>query len=199
MLAHGLKSTFAEKGLDYPFVHVRPLLSKADVVFGNLENPISTRAVARYPGKEYHFLMDPPHTAALKRAGFRVMSLANNHILDFGTEALMDTIGHLEKEGIVPCGAGGTLAEARRPAVVAIKGRTIAFLAYARTFPLSFSATPETPGTAFADEAFIIEDVARAKREHTWVIVSFHWGEEYHRSPSPAHRRLARAAVDAGA
>lgn len=198
MMAHGMKPLLAEKGADHPFRRVQPLLEKADIVFGNLENPVGARG-KRFPDKDFHFLMDPPHAAALQRAGFRVVSLANNHVLDFGPTALEDTRRQLETLGIKACGAGNNLAEARRPAVVAAGRRSVAFLAYSRTFPLAFSATEESPGTAFAETAFLREDIPRAKAAATWVVVSFHWGKEYTEVPSRALRRLAHAAIDAGA
>lgn len=198
MMAHGMKSVLAEKGADYPFQRVKILLKKSDVVFGNLENPISARG-NRYPDKDFHFLMDPPSTPALRQAGFRVMSLANNHTLDFGPDALRDTLLYLKQQNILTCGAGENLEDARKPAVVVVRKKRVAFLAYSRTFPLSFSADDGNPGTAFAEESFIREDVARAKKSNTWVIVSFHWGEEYSSVPTPIQRQLAHAAIDAGA
>jgi poly-gamma-glutamate synthesis protein (capsule biosynthesis protein) len=106
MMAHGMKSFLKKKGPVYPFEKVLPLLSNADIVFGNLENPISARGKDRFPEKEYHFLMDPEATEGLKKAGFRVMSVANNHILDFGPQALEDTLKHLTDHGILFTGAG---------------------------------------------------------------------------------------------
>lgn len=198
MMAHGLKPVIAEKGADHPFAKVRPLLKSADIVFGNLENPIGTEG-ERFPDKDFHFLMDPPHAAALKKAGFRVMSLANNHILDFGEAALRQTLAALKTHGIAACGAGATVEEARAPAVAGPPGREVAFLAYSRTFPIAFSADRGKPGSAFADEVFIREDIARARKKARWVVVSVHWGQEYVDAPTPGQRPLARAIIDAGA
>lgn len=198
MMGHGLKPVLAEKGAGYPFEKVRSLLDSGDFAFGNLENPIGTPA-ERFPDKDFYFLMDPPHAAALKQAGFRVMSLANNHILDFGPEALRQTLATLKTHGIAACGAGTSIDEARAPALIGPHGKNVAFLAYSRTFPISFSAQAAAPGTAFALESFVREDVARARKSARWVVVSFHWGEEYTTAPTRAQRALAHAAIDAGA
>ncbi|HRY29894.1 MAG TPA: CapA family protein, partial [Elusimicrobiota bacterium] len=198
MMAYHLKPVLKRKGPHYPFDKIRALLKKSDFVFGNLENPIGTTG-EEYPDKEYIFRMEPAHAAALWEAGFRVMSLANNHILDFGPEALAETGRHLYDQGIASCGAGKNIEEARKPAVVMVRGKRIAFLAYSLTFPIAFSAGPSTPGTAFADEKLVREDIAHAKKYCTWVIVSFHWGEEYTYLPSDLQRKLAHTAIDAGA
>jgi poly-gamma-glutamate synthesis protein (capsule biosynthesis protein) len=198
MMAHGMKPVLEREGADFPFRRLEPLFRRADVLFGNLETPIAARG-SRYPDKEFHFLMDPPHAEALKRAGFDVMSAANNHVLDFGPEALESTLATLNGLGIAVCGAGPDAAAARAPAVVDVRGERVAFLAYSLTFPVSFAAAPDAWGTAYADERFVREDVARAKAAHDWVVVSFHWGEEYSTSATGAQRKLARAAIDAGA
>jgi poly-gamma-glutamate capsule biosynthesis protein CapA/YwtB (metallophosphatase superfamily) len=198
MMAHGMKRFLEKKGPDYPFERVRSILKSGDIVFGNLENPISRRG-KRAPDKDYHFRMDPPHAEALPRAGFRVMSLANNHIFDYGEAAFRDTLEELGRLGIQGCGAGLTLAEARQPAIVSVGKKRVAFLAYHRTPPLSFSATARSPGTAIAETTFLREDIPAARARADWVIVSFHWGKEYTAVPPKKLRRLAQAAVEAGA
>ncbi len=198
MMAHALKPVLAKKGGLYPFEKVRPLLEGPDILFGNLENPVAKQGT-KHPDKEFNFLMDPPHAKALARAGFKVMSLANNHILDFGPESLAETRQHLQAAGILGCGAGPNLAEARKPAVLEVRGRRVAFLAYSKTPPESFAAGPETPGTAMAEEQFLKEDIPKAKKENDWVLVSFHWGQEYTDVLDPDQRRLARLAAEAGA
>jgi poly-gamma-glutamate capsule biosynthesis protein CapA/YwtB (metallophosphatase superfamily) len=89
MLSHTLKDVINEKGTRYPFERLKPLLQAGDVVFGNLENPIATRGEGPYPDKTYHFLMDPRRTSLFREAGFHVFSLANNHIMDYGANALL--------------------------------------------------------------------------------------------------------------
>jgi poly-gamma-glutamate capsule biosynthesis protein CapA/YwtB (metallophosphatase superfamily) len=198
MMAHRLKPVLEARGSDYPFRGLASFLKEADLVFGNLENPIGASGVPS-PDQEYRFLMAPARTAALRAAGFRVMSVANNHILDYGPSALHETLVALREHGIAACGAGENLAAARQPAVVTVRGYRLAFLCYSRSFPLSFSATPQEPGAAFADLRIIREDVAAARSNSDWVFVSLHWGKEYSSVPTAAQRRLARAVIDAGA
>src|SRR3972149_5008373 len=100
---------------------------------------------------------------ALARAGFNIVSLANNHSLDYGPQGLEDTRAALEKAGIQGVGAGRTLAEARAPVYMVKGGTTVAFLAYSLTFPGEFWAGPDRPGTAFGHEQDVRADVTAAR------------------------------------
>jgi len=198
MMAYRMKDVLRRKGADYPFQKVLPELAAADAVVGNLECPVSS-AGEKFPDKDYNFLMSPRVLPALKRANFKVLTLANNHVLDYGAAAFANTRHHLRKNGLLFCGGGKNLEAARRPAVLSVNGKKIAFLAYNRVPPLTFSATAAAPGTAFADIRFIRKDVAAAKTLADWVVVSFHWGVEYDTGVSEARRKLAHATLDAGA
>ena len=144
MLGNRTEPFLKEFGPGYPFTEVMPVLGKADMVVGNLESPIST---PRHGGGEQE--VHPPRRAsrgqALKSAGFRVVTLANNHTMDFGPLALQDTLAALDENGILYTGAGMDLDDARAPALLKIKGRTLAFLAYSLTFPLEFFASAGDP------------------------------------------------------
>jgi poly-gamma-glutamate capsule biosynthesis protein CapA/YwtB (metallophosphatase superfamily) len=186
-------------GYDYPFEYVRPLLHQAQIVFGNLEGPLTDRGTP-VPHKQYVFRSPPEKVApALARAGFNVMSLANNHSMDYGVAGLADTRAALQGNGIAPVGAGNDLAEARAPVYMKAGGATVAFLAYSLTFPEEFWAAPGRPGTAFGHEAAVRADVAAARRKADVVIVSFHWGQEGATELRDYQVQLAHAAIEAGA
>lgn len=185
-------------GYDYPFVHVGDLLRGADLAFGNLEGPLTRRGSAQ--SKQYVFRSPPELVApALARAGFDVVSLANNHTLDYGVEGLHDTIQGLERAGIRHSGAGDNLADARKPALLEANGTRVAVLSYSLTFPEEFWAGPAKPGTAFGHEEQVRADVAAARKRADVVLVSFHWGQEGNPELRPYQRQLGRAAIDAGA
>jgi poly-gamma-glutamate synthesis protein (capsule biosynthesis protein) len=189
----------AREGNDYPFRALRGELADADITFGNLETPVSLNRGKPHPQKEYRFLMKPRYGEGLAAAGFDVLSVANNHTGDFGREAFLDTLKNVEAWGLRSVGGGSNDKEARRPVAVDVRGRRVAFLAYSHTHPMEFHATPTRPGTAFPTEKIVREDVAAACRVSDRVIVSFHWGKEYHEQPNESQRSLAHAAVDAGA
>jgi poly-gamma-glutamate synthesis protein (capsule biosynthesis protein) len=157
------------------------------------------RAVLPQP-KSYRFRGDPAAVAGARRAGVDVFSLANNHTLDYGPLAFADTLAAVRRAGIQPVGAGRDLAEARKPAVVTIRGIRVAVVGISAIIPApSWKAGPDHPGLAYDDDAQITAQVSAAKRQADVVVAFFHWGIEYTYGPSPAQRRAARTAIRAGA
>ena len=199
MLGGTATPELAKFGYDYPFEHVRALLSRADIAFGNLEGPLTARGQAA-ANKRFVFRSPGERVApALARAGIDVVSLANNHIMDFGRDGLVDTVNALAHAGIRHAGAGDNLAAARAPTLLEVKGKKIAFLAYSLTFPEEFWATAAREGAAFGHEQQVRADVAAADRVADLVLVSFHWGREGTTELRDYQKQLGRAAIDAGA
>jgi poly-gamma-glutamate synthesis protein (capsule biosynthesis protein) len=199
MLDGTSRPVFAQHGYDHAFAGVRHLFAGAQVVFGNLEGPLTGRGQAEQD-KTYVFRSPPqPVGEALHRAGFNVVSLANNHTLDYGVDGLTDTMAALDAAGIAYTGAGNNLAEARRPVYLEAAGRRVAILAYSVTLPENFYAGPSRPGTAFAHEAHVRADIHAARRQADIVLVSFHWGQEGKTRLRDYQVQLGRAAIDAGA
>lgn len=195
----GTATEFVERhGYDYPFEYVADELARGDLAFGNLEGPLTVRGEP--VDKQFVFRTPPDKVApALARAGFDVFSLANNHSLDYGPHGLFDTLAALEDVGMKAAGAGADSAAARAPVVISANGLEIGFLAYSNTFPASFWATAERPGTAFGHAQHIHADVAQLRERVDVVVVSFHWGQEANTGLREYQPRLARVAIDAGA
>lgn len=186
-------------GPRYPWVSVAPVLRRADLAVGNLECTVSTRG-APLGGKRYTFRGRPAALAAAGGfAGLDVVSLANNHSLDYGREAFIDTIRHATRAGISVAGGGSNLAAARRPSVQEMGGLRVAFLAYSDVRPLGFDAGSGFAGTSPAFPEIIAPDVRRARRNADVVVVYFHWGEERTFRPNERQRVLARLALSSGA
>ncbi len=186
-------------GYDYPFDLTRDILKQAQIVFGNLEGPLTDGGAAG-TAKQYVFRSPPDKVApALARAGFNMVSLANNHTLDYGPEGLADTRAALEKAGIRHAGAGRNVTEARQPVYMMANGATVAFLAYSLTFPEEFWATNDRPGSPFGHESQVRADIAAAKQQADIVLVSFHWGQEGKIELRDYQKQLGRAAINAGA
>ena len=198
MLGGRAEPFLKEFGPDYPFTDVMPFLSRADVVVGNLESSISTRGSA-VENKKFTLRAGPIAALALKKAGIRVVTLANNHSMDFGPLALKDTLGVLDQHEILYTGAGMDLDDARSPAVLKIKGKTIAFLSYSLTFPLEFFASASRPGTAPGYAEFVKSDIEKARSAADLVVVSFHWGAELMTAAKDYQVELGRKAIDWGA
>jgi len=177
---------------------VLPVLQQADIVAGNLESPISVRGAA-VANKTFTLRAGPLAGRTLKAGGIRIVSLANNHMMDFGPLALQDTLAALAESGILYTGAGMSLDDARAPAIVHIKGKTLAFLSYSLTFPLEFFASAGRPGTAPGYDDFVKADIEKVRPSADLVIVSFHWGAELMPAAKDYQIALGRKAIDWGA
>jgi len=185
-------------GAAYPWRHVARTLRGADITTGNLETSVSARGVAAV--KQYVF-RGPP--AALRPvgalAGFDVLTLANNHAVDYGRDALRDTVAAVRAAGMQTIGAGADSLLARRPAIVDAGGLRVALLGYSDVNPAGFTAGAGVPGTARADPAAIAADVRAARRRADVVVCFFHWGVELHARPDGRQRQLADTCLNAGA
>jgi poly-gamma-glutamate synthesis protein (capsule biosynthesis protein) len=198
MLAGRWSAAIRKNGYDFPFRRVAAELKTGDITIANLESPIA-RGGVEFSGKKFRFRAEPELAGALKESGINLVTLANNHTMDFGGQALMETIQNLEKAGIASVGAGETLAEARKMAFYTIKGKKIAFLGYSLTQPMEFFAGRSSPGTAPGFERIFVEDIRRARQEADYVIASFHWGTEGRSEIQTYQRTVAHKAIEAGA
>ena len=198
MLAGSGEKTYRKVGYDYPFAATREILQQGDIVIGNLESPLASSGV-EFTHKKFRFKTEPKAAQALRSAGFTHLSLANNHILDFGAEGLKETLAALDANAILYAGAGMNLAAARTAGMTVVKGVTVAFLSYSLTYPEEFFAGTEKAGTAPGYASFFTADITRAKNHADCVIVSFHWGGEGEDMPKPYQVAAAHRAVDAGA
>ncbi len=210
------------------FREVRGILRVPDVMFANLEGACTDDP---HPVPSAHQVISAPSRSldVYAEVGFKVLSLANNHIVDVGYEAMLETRSRLHAQDVSTCGAGACLAEASQPAILNVNGVSIAFLAYASVFPIGYEARSNRPGLAplraynFFREPFplvhvpgvrplittvpdqtdlarMIEDIGRARARADLVVVSFHWGDQ----SLPCHltdheTRTARYCIDRGA
>jgi poly-gamma-glutamate synthesis protein (capsule biosynthesis protein) len=200
MLARGVAFyTEREGGGDYqfPFAHASSTLRGADLTVGNLEHPVSDRG--RNQGSKYSLRAKPQSIAGLADAGFDVVSLANNHIWDWGTDALTDTLAQLDAAGIRHVGAGMNEAEANQPYTVEINGNSLVFVAWTDLYPEGLEAKGHESGISRFREAEAVETVRALAATYDVVVVLFHWGGEYQTSANEKQRRIARVLADAGA
>jgi poly-gamma-glutamate capsule biosynthesis protein CapA/YwtB (metallophosphatase superfamily) len=197
MLAGAALPVVRRFGPDFPFDSTRSVLKSADFAIANLEAPFG--AGGRPFQKTFTFRVPPEFAAGLPGAGFDVLNLANNHILDFGRPPFEQTLRILDSLGIGRCGAGMNRESAEAGTVVERGGWRAAFLGFSLTYPDAFWATASRPGTAFAVRERIAARIDSLRRAADLVIVSFHWGKELHGLPEPYQREFAHAAIDAGA
>jgi len=181
---------------------VRDALGEADLVVLNLECCISDRG-RRWdaPGKPFFFRAPPRAVELLHLLGVDCVTLANNHALDYGFDALADTLEHLATAGVAAVGAGPDLERARRPATLAAGGLTVAVLGVT-DHPPDFAAAPDRPGVAFADLGRRVPEwlpAAVRAADAEVVLVTPHWGPNMTSAPVGHVRRAAAALVEAGA
>lgn len=205
------------------FQHVASELRTADVTFGNAEQMY---AEGGCPDPHHATFSHPRNIDALMDAGIDVVSLANNHTLDWGADALIETMERLDSAGIKHVGGGRSLAEAHMPIVVEKVGTRVGFLAYNCTGPDGFEATAAKPGNAAVriwtvynkwdyqpatppeivsiayqdDLERMREDIRSLSEQCDVCIVSFHWGQHFLPRVIPQYCfEVGRAAVDSGA
>jgi hypothetical protein len=189
----------ATQGGAAPLSKVSHLLSGADVTVGNLESCLSNKGSRVV--KDVTFRGDPRAMAGLTAAGFDLVSLANNHVLDLGPVGLADEIARLDRAHIAHAGAGPDTAAAWKPAIIGRHGAKVAFLSFSWVVPPGFLAGAHRAGFASGryDHAAVSRAIRRAKAGADYVLVSFHWGKEYTDNANSEQVRAAHAAIDAGA
>jgi poly-gamma-glutamate synthesis protein (capsule biosynthesis protein) len=176
----------------------------ADLFVLNLECCISERGRPwPRPEKPFFFRAPPAAVRTLTHLGVDCVTLANNHALDFGEEALLDTFDNLAAAGIAWAGAGPDVEGARRPVILQSNGFRLAVVG-ATDHPEDFAAGPGRPGVAFADlwdavPEWLVASVRRARAEADAVLVTPHWGPNMTPEPVPHVRVAAGALVEAGA
>ncbi|MGX7895330.1 CapA family protein [Tsuneonella sp. HG222] len=212
---------------DESFVATRDILAGAAISFGQLETSFAERGV-RLPQARHAVLARPDGAAALGRAGFDVVSMAGNHVLDWGHDAFFETRDNLIAAGVEVVGAGRTIREARQPYCKTLDdGSRVALLAYSSILPQAYWADERRPGCApmraftvyeqiehdqpgtparihtyphREDLAALESDIRSAKAQADVVVVSLHWGIHFVRAAIADYQRdVARAAVAAGA
>ena len=204
--------------------HIKPTISAADILFCQLESAYSNRGSQQ---QGIAFRAPPGGAAGLKDAGFDVISTAGNHCMDFGPDALLDTLDALKENGLLSVGTGRNLDEARKPVIIDHDGTKIGFIAFNSIMADGDWAEPDRAGcnairiytqdgkfysgetskprrsdimASREDIAAMVDSVKKLKAEADIAIVSFHWGLSF--SPidlAPYQSEVGHAAIDAGA
>ena len=197
-LGDGPGDQIALRGGAWPWGSVGRILRAVDVAFANLECSVSDRGAPVQ--KEYTFRGRPSSLTAMARAsGIDAVDLANNHVGDYGTPALVDTIRLARRAHMTPFGAGLTERDAYAPRIVRRLGLRVAFVGFSQILPFDFRAIGARPGTAWAFPGSVARSIRTARRQADVVIAMFHWGIERDPTPEPYQRALAQTALRAGA
>ncbi|MCX6751190.1 MAG: CapA family protein [Candidatus Nomurabacteria bacterium] len=199
MLDRGVKNSVNKnfKG-DYSALFEKlGILKRSDITFANLEGPASDA------GKDMHnlysFRMDPSTIPALKGAGFSVVSVANNHMGDWGQNAYVDTLTRLKENEISYIGGGMNANEAEMPVIIEKYGMKIGYLGFSDVGPDWMEAGADKAGLLFASNPRFDEIVQNASKQVDYLVVSFHFGDEYKIKHNSRQEYLAHKAIDDGA
>jgi poly-gamma-glutamate synthesis protein (capsule biosynthesis protein) len=196
MLGRGVGHMIENHSPSYPFLRTGDQIRDVDVAFANLESPITSGGVSR---GAMSLGADPSAVEGLADAGFDIVSLANNHVLDYGEAGLHDTVETLEKLGILYVGVKQSATAGCEPVVLEVRGLRLAFLAYDDVGGYRDTTDAGLGGPAHLEPASAYEDVRRAAEDADLVVVSLHWGAEYQPVPDDSQREVARGLVEAGA
>jgi len=191
-----LFKTIIDSGED-PFEYVKNELNNSDILIGNLEFPFTKNKkkhfIHSYEGyavnPEYHYLLDSVH--------FDVLTLANNHIMDWGYEGIKTTQNILKRKGILFTGAGKNLEEAKKPLILEKNGIKVGILAYCKNG--IYSAGIKKPGSAQLKVVDVCSDINKLKELVNHIIISVHWGIEFCEYPYPEDIFIAHCFIDSGA
>ncbi len=198
MLNRGVKYMVEKHGEDFtfPFLKIKDYL-EADILFGNLESMISDRG--RNVGSIYSFRAPPESVEGLTYAGFDIVSLANNHTFDWGRAAFEHTMEILKENNILYTGAGFNKEEAHSPTIIELGEQKIGFLGYTEfLYPYAFVEEERSGVTHFTQENMKI-DIEKAKEEVDFLVVTFHYGDEYQKESNEKQKIWSRSAIDYGA
>jgi poly-gamma-glutamate capsule biosynthesis protein CapA/YwtB (metallophosphatase superfamily) len=200
MFADNVERLLKQKGYSHPYKYVGKLLRSAHLTAINLETPLSKRGTRA--DKQYAYRSDPAHAKLLaSEAGVDVVTLANNHSMDYGKDALLDTFKYLTEQKIAYVGAGRDRKRAFQPIYLSGNGVRVGFIGVSRVVPeQSWKAGTNKPGTADTyDPSDAVKSIREAASKADLVVVLAHWGKERSDYPEAYQKTLARTYIDAGA
>jgi poly-gamma-glutamate synthesis protein (capsule biosynthesis protein) len=182
------------------FGPIASVLKGADVAMVNLETAVTDGGTPE--PKQYHFRAPSSAYDAVKAAGVDVVSIGNNHTLDYGQVGLADTLDNARKVGVPAVGAGRDAAEAYAPWVTTVRGTRIAYVAVSQVHELewSWAARDDRAGIAMAvNTARSVAAVRAARQMADVVVVYVHWGQEGNSCPTAEMKKFAASMAEAGA
>ena len=203
MLGRNVGDLMNIKGVNYPFDEVKSSLN-GDITFGNLENP-ATDEKTQFLVKDYPFKAKPSSISGLSYAGFDIVSIANNHIMDYGPQGAQDTVDNLEGQDMLSVGLWhGQNADTdriTRPVIIELEGMKVGYLAYTDGVPPSCTATNTSIGPLPMDMAIIEADITYSAPLVDILVVSIHWvyQPQYNTTEAVWQKNIAHNIIDFGA
>ncbi len=207
MLGRGVGFRLQKLGsYEKAFEKVAPVLRQGDIVFANLESPITASSHSLDSNRKIVLKAKPETVSALTSAGFNLISLSNNHMLDYYDKGLFDTMAILDENHIAHAGGGKNIDEARKPAIIEKNGLKVGLLAYTDMAELVFAGDPYLSFAAGTDKSGLVprkyetvrEDVLKLRDQVDILAVSLHWGVEDSFKVSADQVEFAHKLIDDG-
>ena len=192
----GVGSMIAKHGPKFPFEKCVAGLAGSDIVIGNLEVVLSRFNSQTEPFASTHLRAQPEAVAGLAFAGINAVTLANNHIMQHGREAVLETTRVLDQNAIAYTGIESAEFKIKNFRLIEKKGRRIGLLGY-NLRPEQYSVSPRIDAAGNLDR--ICSDIEANKGQCDFLLLSLHWGEEFVDRPSPEQVQLGRKLIDCGA
>ena len=179
---------------------IRAEIEAADIFMANQEFPFTERGTPA-EDKQFTFRLPERRVHMMNEMGIDIVTMANNHILDYGPEGITDSIAALNAAGIRYVGAGEDLDEAKRLEVMEVNGRKIGFLGTSRVYmDPSWAAGASHPGVfSTYDPTMVVEEIKKVREKVDYLVVYVHWGIERETEPKAYQRTMGQQYIDAGA
>ena len=186
-----------ERGVAYPFAELAPVLADADVRFGNMESVLVPQDFPQDKLDPRALCSSDAVAPALREAGFDVLNMASNHVLDCGTVGLDHTRKTIGELGVIPFGAGLDIATAHRPAILEVRGLRVGFLGYQEDCNYTYGHVGA--GCAYLVESDILRDMEVLRPRVDVLVLSLHADLEFVETPAVWRRDMSRRLAEAGA
>lgn len=197
-----VRTQIDKNGVEYPLDKVKNYFLDDHVTIGNLETSITYRE-EKWPEKKFNFKSDSKNLKAMKDSGIDIVTLANNHSLDYGYDGFIDTLNYIDKHELKRAGGGKNKEEALAGTIVEVNNIKIGVLSFSRVVPtVDWYATTKRPGIVGAYDGHIkevIEQINIMKENTDLIVVSIHWGVEGSNHPRVEEINLAKKLIDNGA
>ena len=179
---------------------IRQEIEAADIFMVNQEFPFTDRGEP-VPDKQFNFRVPMERASILTEMGVDIVTLANNHILDYGPVGITDSITALDGQGILHVGAGEDLEEAKKAEFIEVNGKTIGFLGTSRVYMATDWAAGEGHPGVFStyDPTLPLKEIEEVKKQCDYLVVFVHWGIERNTEPENYQRVMGKQYIDAGA
>jgi poly-gamma-glutamate capsule biosynthesis protein CapA/YwtB (metallophosphatase superfamily) len=198
MLGRLVSPAIEQKGPASSWGNLLPLLQSNDFNVINLETTFTTSS--KPVPKVFNFKSNPKNVSALTKADIGIVNIANNHILDFGDDGLLQTLATLDAAHIKHVGAGINIQQAKEPVIIKKNGISVGILGYTDNEP-TWLADNTKPGTNYikvGDIESVTKDIQKVRNLVDVLIISIHWGPNMLQRPTQEFRTFAHQLIDAG-